>query len=209
MQKTVTIKTKWSNLAESVDITDNIKLYATSKAKNSVPVDVTDKFTVTGNEDGTYSLGFKDFASMEELNLSDKYTVTAEGISVNSLLVANTKAVKVNVTSTKAKVVQNVKNINLYRNDIYSQGEIKLSLADKEMAKIAFVRIADGKYSGYYDLQDLGGGVYAIGYLDDKINPGIKDGSISLEIYLEGNNPIYKKPNAKISVKVKNVKFAK
>jgi hypothetical protein len=54
-------------------------------------------------------------------------------------------------------------------------------------------------------VEDLGNGQYAIGYKDDQIAAKAKNGSVKLEVWLEGNNTA--KANASVSVSVKVVAF--
>ncbi|MBR5518359.1 MAG: hypothetical protein IKV86_04955, partial [Clostridia bacterium] len=206
LNKGVTITPKWTNLMQNVDISENIRVYATAKTKGAVPVDVTDCFNIISTN-GTYLLTFKDTESLNKLNPKDKYTVVCEGVTVKGQSVADTKAVTITFTVTKPKVTQSVKSVNLYLNDRYSRGEFKLTLSDKTMPDISAVEIADVKMAEFYQLVDLGGGEYAIEFKDNNIAEKLKTGNIKLNIYLDGNNPEYKTPNTSVSVKVNTVKF--
>jgi hypothetical protein len=59
----------------------------------------------------------------------------------------------------------------------------------------------------FYKLVNLGGGWYGIEYKDNTIAPNIKNGTIKLNVFLQGNNPANNNPNAIVSVKITNVKF--
>ena len=104
LNKGVTITPKWTNLMQSVDISNNIRVYATAKTKGAVPVDVTDCFNITATN-GTYLLTFKDTDSMKALNPKDKYTVVCEDVIVKGQSVADTKAVNLTFAVTKANLV--------------------------------------------------------------------------------------------------------
>ena len=191
---------------QSVDISKNIRVYATAKTKGAVPVDVTDCFAVT-ETNGTYLLTFKDTDSMEALNPKDKYTVVCESVEVKGQKVDDTKAITITFAVTKPKITQDVKAVNLYLNDRYSRGEFKLTLADTTLPSISKVEIADAKMAEFYQIKDFGNGQYAIEFKDNNIANNLKTGNIKLNIYLDGNNPIYQTPNQTVTVKVNTVKF--
>jgi len=203
----VTIIPKWTNLLKPADITGNIRVYAKSTAKGSVAVDVTDKFVIAANADGTYSIRFADTNAMNMLNFKDKYTVTAENIVIGNQTVSTAKALAVTVTHTRPKVTQSTKEVKLYQNDRYSRGKVRIVLSDSTLPKIAAVQIADSSISGFYELVNLGNGWYGVEYKDNKVAPKIKSGTIKLNIFLSGNNPANNNPNAYINVKVTSVKF--
>ena len=115
IESAVVITPKWTNLTVGTDITENIKVYATDKVKNSK--DVTEMFDIKLNADGTYALRVKDYASLNELNPKDKYSVAVEDVMVKGHVIETGKAVNVTMTLTKAKVEQNTKTVNLYLND--------------------------------------------------------------------------------------------
>ena len=206
LNKGVTITPKWTNLLNGADISENIRVYATAKTKGALPVDVTDYFTVT-ETNGTYLLTFKDTDSLNNLNPKDKYTIVCEGVEVKGQKVDGTKAITITFAVTKPKVTQDVKTVNLYLNDRYSRGEFKLTLADKTMPSISTVEIADAKMAEFYQLVNLGGGEFAIEFKNNQIANNLKAGNIKLNIYLDGNNPIYQTPNQTVTVKVNIVKF--
>ena len=205
IESVVVITPKWTNLTGGTDITENIKVYATDKVKNSK--DVTELFDIKLNADDTYALRVKDYASLNELNPKDKYSVAVEDVMVKGHVIETGKAVNVTMTLTKAKVEQNTKTVNLYLNDKNSRGEFVLTLKDKNLPAIAKVELADNNISEFYQLADLGNGKFAVEFKDNEIAEKIKAGTVKINIYLEGNNPENKTPNATISVKVNNVKF--
>jgi hypothetical protein len=184
------ITPKWTNLAGGADVTKNIKVYAKESTKGAVAVNVTDKFVITANGNGTYTLKIKDTETLSKLNPKAKYSVAAENVVVGDYAITNPKAVNVTMTVTKAKVNQNTKSVNLYLNDKFSQGIMKLSLKDKTMSKISKVELADSKISVFYELKDLGNGEYAICYKNSEIEPKIKAGTLKLKVYLEGNTAV-------------------
>ena len=205
LDKGVVITPKWTNLTNGADLSGNIKVYAKETAKGAVAMDVTDKFDISVNETGTYTLKFKDAAAVSALNPKAKYTVVAENVVVKGVEVADSKAISVTMTLTKAKVTQSTKTVKLYLNDKYSQGIVKLSMNDKTLSKIGKVELVESKTSEFYELKDLGNGQYAICFKNSEIVSNVKDGTLKLNVYLEGNTA----PNAAVSVKVTNVKFGK
>lgn len=207
LDKEVVVTAKWTNLAGGADITENIRVYATAKAKGSQPVDVTDKFTVTRTADNKYSVRFKDLDSLYELNPTDKYTVAVKGATVNDVEIADSKAAKVTFSLSKVKMVQSVKKVSMYKNDRYSQGEVKITTKDKTVPSIEKVVLIKDKVGSFYQLKNLGDNEYAICYAERTIGNKIKNGTVKLDIYLEGNNPEFGKPNATVKVSVKNVAF--
>ena len=205
LEKEIIITPKWSNLTEHVDLTDHFKVYAKETTKGAIAVDVTDKFTITANENGTYSLKIKDVESLSLLKLKAKYSVCVEDIEVNEVAIDNSKAISITMTVSKASIKQSAKTVKLYLNDRYSNGLVKLTLNNKGMSKISKVELVESNISKFYDLKYWGNGEYVICYKNNQIASGIKAGTIKLKVYLEGNTV----PNATVNVSVKNVKFGK
>ena len=203
----VIITPRWTNFAGGMDIEKNIRIYATARTKGSEAKDVTGCFDIVRKTDGTYSMKFKNYDVMEKLNFKDKFTVTAEGVKVGNLDIAKTNVVNLAVVHTKVRVTQSTKEVKLYQNDRYSRGQVRLTISDKTMPKIAAAELAEGGINDYYQLISLGNGWYALEYKGNSIAPKIKNGSIRLNVYLKGNNPENDNPNAIINIKVTNVKF--
>ena len=178
---------------------NTFKVLATN-SKTKVTYDHTDRFDITENVGGTFTLKVKDG---KYLDASLKYAVEMTS-RIGGVAVKTAKPVSLSVKQGSIKVAQDVKAINLYRNDRYSEGVVTLSIADGTVVPIAKVTMKDEAKS-FFEVEDLGGGRYAIGYKDDKIAAKAKNGSVKLEVWLEGNNTA--KANASVTVSVKVVAF--
>ncbi len=166
-----------------------------SARKAYVSEDVTDWFNVT-LEDGKYVVAPK---SGVALCHADKFNVKAVVQAADAALYSN--AVTLKVAQGKVKVKQSVKSITLLKYDRYSEGEVRLTLADPTLSGIARVEL-DSKSAAKFDLKDLGNGTYAIGYAGDRITT-TKGVTVTLRVFMIGNRTT--KPTVTLSVKV-NIK---
>jgi hypothetical protein len=172
-----------------------------TKVKPQQTDDHTDRFEITENANGTYTLKVKDG---KYLDASLKYSV----VMTSSIASESSKPVNLTVKQGSIKVAQDVKAINLYRNDRYSEGIVTLSIADSTVMPIAKIKLKDADKS-FFEVEELRDGRVVIGYKGDEINPKVKNGSAKLDVWLEGNddtNP-NAKPNASVTVSVKVVAF--
>jgi hypothetical protein len=192
----IVLTPKYKNFNGFGEVTNTFKVTATN-SKTKVNYNHTDRFDITENANGTYTMKVKEG---KYLDASLKYSV----VMTSSIATAPSKAVSLSVKQGSIKVAQDVKAINLYRNDRYSEGVVTLSIADGTVVPIAKVTMKDEAKS-FFEVEDLGGGRYAIGYKDDQIAAKAKNGSVKLEVWLEGNNTA--KANASVTVSVKVVAF--
>ena len=196
----IVLTPKYKNFNGFGDVANTFKVKAIN-SKTKAESDHTDRFTITENANGTYTMKVKDG---KYLDASLKYSV----VMTSSIAAAPSKAVNLSVKQGSIKVAQDTKAINLYRNDRYSEGVVTLSIADGTVVPIAKVTMKDAAKS-FFEVEDLGNGRYAIGYKDDQIAAKVKNGSAKLDVWLEGNddtNP-NAKPNASVTVSVKVVAF--
>ena len=163
-----------------------------SARKAYVTEDVTGWFDVTV-ENGKYVVAPKGGVALRH---ADKFNVKAEVQTDGEPLYSG--AVTLKVTQGKVKVKQSVKSVTLLKFDRYSEGEVRLTVADPALTGIAYVEL-DSKSAAKFDLKDLGNGVYAIGYAGDLITTA-KGATVKLRVFMSGN--LTSKPNATISVKV-------
>ena len=117
---------------------------------------------------------------------------------------AVSKETKLTVKQGSIKVAQSTKTVTLYRKDRFSEGYVTLSVADQTVMPVAKVELKDAEKS-FFDLYQLADGSYAIGFKDNRIAPKAKNGSVKLNVWLEGNTTA--KPNATVSVSVKILAF--
>jgi len=206
----VIITPKWTNFGGNVDLSENFKVYGSLKDKipeNSFTnVDFTECFDITKNADGTYSLKVKDLEAMVLLHPGATYNLAVEGVVVGGSAVAAPKPAKLSLTLTKAKVEQSTKAVTLYPNDRFNTAVVELKLKDATLPAIAVVEpVVDAKKPSAYDARYLGNGKVEISFMNNELSK--KDGSVKLNVYLEGNDPDNAQPNATVTVSVKLAKF--
>ncbi|MBR5558618.1 MAG: hypothetical protein IKU72_00005, partial [Oscillospiraceae bacterium] len=110
------------------------------------------------------------------------------------------------LTLTKAKVEQSAKAVTLYPNDRFSTAVVELKLKDNSLPAIAAVEaIVDAKKPSAYEATYLGNGKVEISFMNNQLTT--KDGSVKLNVYLEGNDSKHTQPNATVTVSVKLAKF--
>ena len=190
---TPTVKNNYTYELAPTDLKITKTYDGATKAK--VSEDVTAKFAVTV-ENGKYVIAEKNFGTLCH---TDKFSVQATVSTDDGALTS--KAVALKVAQGKVKVAQSAKSVTLLKLDRFSEGEVRLTLADPTLAGIVRVE-PDAKSAALFDLKDLGNGVYAIGYAGDRITT-TKSATVKLRVFLAGN--LTGTPNATISVKV-NIK---
>jgi len=201
----VIITPKWTNFGGNKDLSENFKVYGTLK-NEFTNVDFTECFDITKKADGTYSLTVKDLEAMANLHPKATYNLAVEDVVIGGSAVAAPKPVKLSLTLTKAKVEQSTKTVNLYPNDRFSTAVVELNLKDNSLPAIAVVEpVVDAKKPSAYDAKYLGNGKVEISFINNELSK--KDGSVKLNVYLEGNDPDNAQPNATVTVSVKLAKF--
>ncbi|MCR5135929.1 MAG: leucine-rich repeat protein [Oscillospiraceae bacterium] len=130
-----------------------------------------------------------------------KYAV---GLSINmDGRTGTTKSpVALNVKMGSAKLVQNVKTLELPTTDRYAYGSLMISSDDATLAPIRKV-VLDAASAKLIDVTTVTPGQYAVHYKGDEITAS-KDVKAKLSVFLDGN--ISSKANATINVTVKLVK---
>lgn len=95
----------------------------------------------------------------------------------------------VNITpkQTKVKLYQNTKQISLQKNDVYSEGQLDISVISPSAARITDVRIR-GTNEYLYSIRRIQNGSYVIGYKDHQIGKVSNKTNLTLDIYLAGSN---------------------
>lgn len=161
--------------------------------------DYSEQFVITENDDGSAVI-----RATSAVDHSLKYKLRRElylpkGDSTVPVPVADAP---LQVKMGSAKFTADVKAAQLYELDKNSVGVVTLIPGDWALSGIDRVRIKPAKGSEAFTLKDFGGNQYAIGFADGYARI-TKGGSVTLEIFLEGNHSA--KPNATVSVKL-NVK---
>jgi len=201
----VIITPKWTNFGGNVDLSENFKVYGTLK-NEFTNVDFTECFDITKKADGTYSLKVKDLEAMEQLHPKATYNLAVEDVVIGGSTVAAPKPVKLSLTLTKVKVEQSTKTVNLYPNDRFSTAVVELKLKDGTLPSISVVEpVVDAKKPSAYDAKYLGNGKVEISFMNNELSK--KDGSVKLNVYLDGNDSDNAQPNATVTVSVKLAKF--
>ena len=169
------------------------------KAKPQVSVDVTEKFDIIQNANGTYTLRVK---NGEHLDPTLKYTISMS--SENMYAKAESKAISLSVKQGSVKVSQSTKRVNLYKSDRFSRRYVMLSIADETVLPIDRIELQNADKS-LFEVLDFGNGLCAIGFKDSRVAPKVRNGSIKLNVFLQGNDTA--KPNATVSLSVNVVAF--
>jgi len=196
----IVLTPKYKNFNGFGEADTTFKITATN-SKTKVGYDHTDRFEVTENANGTYTLRVEEG---KYLDASLKYSVVMTS-QIGEADPVVSKAANLSIKQGSIKVAQDTKTINLYKNDRYSEGVVTLSIADATVVPIREIRLKADK-NNFFELEDLKDGRVVIGYRGDQIAPKVKNGSAKLEVFLEGNNNTAK-PNATVSVSVKVIAF--
>ena len=172
------------------DLEDEQVNFSAKNGKADVTDQMGDAFAWKA-EDGSFVITAKPGGT---LNHSWKYSVTVT-MSLDGKDYTKTAALK--VVQGTAKVVQDVKAVELLKRDRYSSAVVKLTPTDPQL-RIEKVEL-DEKSIETYKLVKLGDNRWEIHYLDfSPQNP--KSGTVKLSVFLTGNRT--DKPNAIVSVQV-------
>ncbi|MDL2327521.1 Ig-like domain-containing protein [Ruminococcaceae bacterium OttesenSCG-928-A11] len=141
------------------------------------------------------------------------YTIAMKTGYINDIDSISTKAVRFTVSAAKPKVTLSTKKVTLYNNDPGSRGVVTLTLpngyADITNVTLKGAKLADGKTdnpSFAYKIQQLDSNTYAI-MLDQSKNAAVldnveKSASVTLEVWLVGNDNTKSVATAKVTVAV-------
>lgn len=128
-----------------------------------------------------------------------KYTIWLESEPLaGGSPVSTAKGAALTVSASKPTITQSAKSVTLYRDDRFSEGVVVLGVP-QGVQKIKSVKLAVTG-AAYYELADIGGGRYAIGFKGDVVDGKAKSTTLKLNVWLAGNDGT--KPSATISVKV-------
>ena len=158
--------------------------------RNSSGDDVTANFSIT-EENGRYIL-----TRGENLDHSQKYTVTLAATFANGETAKATGALKLKMGS--AKLTMNIDSTTLFAQDKHSRVNISFASDDSTLNKVAKVEL-DSKLAGQFEIIDYKNGQYAIGFKAGNVPAKLTSANIALNIWLEGNET----GKANTSVKVK------
>ena len=157
-----------------------------------------------------------DNVAWEEENISPDYTYTVKATLTfpSTGEVVKAKAVTFAVKQGTVKYAQSPKKVTLTKLD--PKGRALFTITDKNkdrnsVASVAKIEVVSDKkvpVSKKIEIVPVysanGKSTYAV-YWKDKTSAGVKSGTVKVNIYLEGNDPVRKKPNASFKLKV-NVK---
>ncbi|MDR0220459.1 MAG: Ig-like domain-containing protein [Lachnospiraceae bacterium] len=102
---------------------------------------------------------------------------------------SNERAVNVATKRLKPTLSQSVKQIELQRNDKYSEGRVDIAVKKPAAAQIARVEIKGEEHNGLYRIRPIQDGSLAIGFASEQAAFDAGDGaSIALNVYLAGSN---------------------
>lgn len=147
---------------------------------------------VTGRFDLNWADGVLQVSRMpgETLELTGKYRleILCEGMEKPAY-------VNLPVKSGTAKVT--AAPVCLYTKDANHRAELTFMSSDRTLNAVARVELKDAKLKASYEVLDLGDGQFVL-----RLRPSAKakNGTVTVNIFFEGNNG--KKPNATASVKV-------
>lgn len=176
------------------------------KDKAAGPETVSEQFDLA-DEGGSYILTAGTDAKLDPA-LTYKVTLTFTFGKGDGAKTATAKPVNLTIKQGTVKVAQSVKAVELLANDRYSEGIVELTLSDKTLSPIGLV-VVQGADKSDFDVTDLSGGRWAIGFKDDTLPENVKGGTIKLDVYLTSNlddqNEPIGKANATVSITVKVV----
>ena len=147
------------------------------------------------SQKGAVTLKMKEDAVLSKAvkpGVKQKISLTFSEDGENSVTAAKTITPK----QGKATFVRSTKQIDLQKNDRYSEGRIDISVKSPVAAKIADVKVK-GAHANLYSVRKIRDGSYAIGFKDSKIGAVGKGASIKLNVYFTGSDT-----PAAVSVKV-------
>ena len=196
----ITLTPRYKNYNNFGVMDEDFTVLATNvKAKPQVSVDVTEKFDIIRNANGTYTLRVK---NGEHLDPTLKYTISMS--SENMYAKAESKAISLSVKQGSVKVSQSTKRVTLYKSDRFSRRYVMLSIADETVLPIDRIELQNADKS-LFEVLDFGNGLCAIGFKDSRVAHKVRNGSIKLNVFLQGNDTT--KPNATVSLSVNVVAF--
>lgn len=159
--------------------------------------DVTDRFNIADNGDGTYTLAKKAGAVIDP-NCQYKITVSPE---IGSSTFTASKPVVLNVKMLAAKVQSSAAKITLFTVDRFSTETIQLSSTDTTLDEMDRVVISNPVQADMFDVTPVGSGRYMIGYNDNEVTTAITQ-NIQLKVFYKGNSTA--KENAIVALSVQN-----
>ncbi len=111
----------------------------------------------------------------------------------------DSKISQIKLTKGKVKIAQDVKTVQLLKNDRFSCADINLSVPDGYTG-IKYIEL-DAKSAERFERVDNGNGSIELHFKDNVVTTG--KATVKLNVYLEGNNTA--KPDAVLKVAVKVV----
>ena len=100
-----------------------------------------------------------------------------------------TKAISITPKQAKPKLSQSVKQINLQKNDVYSEGRVDIFVKSPAAARIDRVEIKGAAHSSLYQIRTAQNGSYAIGFKDHMIGAKVGKGAkVKLDVYFAGSD---------------------
>ncbi|MDL2293461.1 Ig-like domain-containing protein [Ruminococcaceae bacterium OttesenSCG-928-D13] len=141
------------------------------------------------------------------------YKIAIKNGDINDADTVSTKAVKLTISAAKPKVTLSTKKVTLYNNDPGSRGIVTLTIpasyADIQDVTLKGAKLANGSPNPdyAYTIRQLDSNTYAIMLDQSKtttvLNSVKKSASVTLEVWLEGNNNAKPVTTTKLTVAVK------
>ena len=153
-------------------------------------------FTVKPNGSGGYTVAK---ASGAALDHSLKYRLQLVADFGNEVKVS-TKPVNLKLKLGSAKLKLENTEVHLFTRDRNSRDTFRILNTDPSLNDIASVSIKDAKYQDAFVIHSYGDGEYAIGFRDGMVPETGKSVTLTLNVWLEGNETA--KPNTTVKLKL-------